>query len=66
VAEGVETQEQLDFLIRLECDTIQGYFLSEPVPAQQFAQQILQPNFPAMVLPAEPVGSYHPRHESKK
>jgi len=35
VAEGVETQEQLDFFIDLECDEIQGYFFSPPVKAEQ-------------------------------
>lgn len=31
VAEGVERQEQLDYLIRHECDKIQGYLFSKPV-----------------------------------
>ncbi len=35
VAEGVETQEQLDFLARQRCDIIQGYYFSQPLlPAQ--------------------------------
>ena len=33
IAEGVETQEQLDFLARNGCDALQGYYLSPPVPA---------------------------------
>jgi len=33
VAEGVETQAQLDFLAAAGCTTIQGYLLSRPVPA---------------------------------
>jgi diguanylate cyclase (GGDEF)-like protein len=37
VAEGVETQEQLDALWQLGCDQSQGYLHSKPVPAQQFA-----------------------------
>ncbi len=36
VAEGVETQEQLLFLKQHECDTYQGYLLSEAIPAEQF------------------------------
>jgi predicted signal transduction protein with EAL and GGDEF domain len=32
VAEGVETQEAHDQLARLGCDTIQGYWLSPPLP----------------------------------
>lgn len=34
IAEGVETQEQLAFLRRNDCDEIQGYVYSEPVPAE--------------------------------
>jgi diguanylate cyclase (GGDEF)-like protein len=36
VAEGVETEEQLDYLRRHRCDEIQGYFFSRPVPAADF------------------------------
>ncbi len=32
VAEGVETQEQLKYLICHECDKIQGYLFSKPLP----------------------------------
>jgi len=31
VAEGVETQEQLDYLQNIGCDWVQGYFLSRPL-----------------------------------
>jgi len=37
VAEGVESQEQLDTLWQLGCDQSQGYLHSKPVPARQFA-----------------------------
>ncbi|MBI4549662.1 MAG: EAL domain-containing protein [Candidatus Omnitrophica bacterium] len=36
VAEGVETQEQLDFLKKNKCDIVQGFLFSKPVPADQF------------------------------
>jgi EAL domain-containing protein (putative c-di-GMP-specific phosphodiesterase class I) len=33
VAEGVETQAQIDFLLALGCTTVQGYMLGRPLPA---------------------------------
>ena len=35
VAEGVETQEQLEYLHGLGCNLVQGYYFSKPVPAGQ-------------------------------
>jgi diguanylate cyclase (GGDEF)-like protein/PAS domain S-box-containing protein len=35
VAEGVETQEQLDLLRSLDCTAAQGYLISRPLPAEQ-------------------------------
>ncbi|WP_374565041.1 EAL domain-containing protein [Nitrosomonas sp.] len=37
VAEGVETQVQLDFLKKHDCELIQGYFFSKPLPAEDLA-----------------------------
>ncbi|HEY3124221.1 MAG TPA: EAL domain-containing protein, partial [Thermoanaerobaculia bacterium] len=36
VAEGVETEAQLEFLRAQKCDEMQGYLFSPPVPAAQF------------------------------
>lgn len=36
VAEGVETQEQLEFLTRHACDAMQGFYFSEPLPPEEF------------------------------
>jgi EAL domain-containing protein (putative c-di-GMP-specific phosphodiesterase class I) len=38
VAEGVETDAQMQFLTKHGCDILQGYFLSPPVPAGEFAR----------------------------
>ena len=54
VAEGVETAEQVQYLMDHNCDLIQGYFLSRPLPTSKIVLQftksgtiqdsILQPN----------------------
>lgn len=36
VAEGVETELQLDFLRRRRCDEVQGYLIGKPVSAAEF------------------------------
>lgn len=38
IAEGVETEEQHQYLEEAECDAIQGYFHSRPVPAEEFTR----------------------------
>lgn len=45
VAEGVETREQLDFLIENGCDQIQGYFFSKPISGEEFEQKVLNREF---------------------
>ncbi|MCO4759241.1 MAG: EAL domain-containing protein, partial [Oceanospirillaceae bacterium] len=42
VAEGVETPEQLDFLIQHGCDQVQGYLYSPPVPFKDFVRMLEQ------------------------
>lgn len=38
IAEGIEKQEQLDFLCALGCDEIQGYFYARPLPEDEFVE----------------------------
>jgi diguanylate cyclase (GGDEF)-like protein/PAS domain S-box-containing protein len=40
VAEGVETQEQLDFLAQQQCEVAQGFLLGRPVPAPEFMRRL--------------------------
>jgi diguanylate cyclase (GGDEF)-like protein len=43
VAEGVESEEAWRRLAELECDTIQGFFLGQPVPANQISPRAEAP-----------------------
>jgi EAL domain-containing protein (putative c-di-GMP-specific phosphodiesterase class I)/DNA-binding response OmpR family regulator len=44
VAEGVEDVEQRDLLCNLECDLIQGYLYSKPIPAADFSNWLTTQN----------------------
>lgn len=43
VSEGVETQEQADFLNSINCDIAQGYLFARPMPMEEY-EQIYYPN----------------------
>ncbi|WP_052360681.1 putative bifunctional diguanylate cyclase/phosphodiesterase [Oceanobacillus manasiensis] len=38
IAEGVETHDQIEFLIAENCDEMQGYYFSKPLPPGKLAQ----------------------------
>ena len=42
IAEGIETQEQLDLLLGADCDYGQGYWFSRPVPATEFEKLLFK------------------------
>lgn len=42
IAEGVETEEQLNFLQKHNCDEIQGFYFSPPLSCQRFEQLFRQ------------------------
>ncbi|MEG1755708.1 MAG: EAL domain-containing protein [Clostridia bacterium] len=40
VAEGVETEEQLEILKGMDCNIVQGYYFSRPMPQDDFIQYL--------------------------
>jgi EAL domain-containing protein (putative c-di-GMP-specific phosphodiesterase class I) len=44
VAEGVETAEQFEYLLRKSCAFVQGYYFSEPVAAEDLPRRISEIN----------------------
>ncbi len=62
VAEGVEEYEQLEFLNQHECDEVQGYLFSKPVPLETF-EQMLETGY---LKPAKPRVCKVPCEERRK
>lgn len=52
IAEGVEQKEEMDFLRDLGCHEMQGFYLSKPLPAEEFARFTHQHNGQQSPLPA--------------
>ena len=48
VAEGVETQEQLDCLRQADCDQVQGYLFGKPMPADEVRRLFTGPALAAL------------------
>jgi diguanylate cyclase len=51
VAEGVENQRQLDILSELNCDLVQGFLFSRPLPADEFSELLIGRNQKEQLLP---------------
>ena len=51
LAEGVETNEQLEYLKSLDCDEFQGYLFSRPLSANDF-ESFVSSKQPATESPA--------------
>jgi diguanylate cyclase len=52
LAEGVEDQAQFAYLKQLGCDTVQGYYVSRPVPAAEFAKLLVSFDGSSLAAPA--------------
>ena len=42
VAEGVETEEQYEYLKKIDCDNIQGFLLGKPMPEDEISNLLMQ------------------------
>ncbi|WP_416149895.1 EAL domain-containing protein [Salipaludibacillus sp. HK11] len=62
VAEGVEKIEQLEFLKQKDCDLIQGYLFSKPVPTKAF-EQIMKTGY---LIPIKENQKEVPKQEGRK
>jgi len=40
IVEGVETKEQVEFIKKIGCDVIQGYYYSKPIPKEEFEEYV--------------------------
>jgi EAL domain-containing protein (putative c-di-GMP-specific phosphodiesterase class I) len=42
IAEGVETQEEVDYLKQIGCDAFQGFYFSKPIPVEEFEKGFMK------------------------
>lgn len=42
ISEGVETIQQLEFLREINCDMVQGYIISRPIPMDEFEEKFIK------------------------
>ncbi len=60
IAEGVEAETQVDYLARLNCNEIQGYFFCRPLPADEVEKYVRKKNaFPNMLHNRPDMPSIH-------
>ena len=53
IAEGVETQDQFEFLRLHGCDEMQGYYFSRPLPVEQITSALREGR--RLELPSPPL-----------
>ncbi len=54
IAEGVETQEQLDFLSHEHCPSVQGFLVGKPLPIEEYAELVGRPPSAALLRTQRP------------
>lgn len=45
ICEGVETEEQVEFLKSTECNIVQGFLFDKPLPVEQFEERLKLPKY---------------------
>ncbi len=51
IAEGIETQAQIDALNSIACEYFQGYFFSKPIPANEFSELLHASSTKGLAIP---------------
>jgi len=59
IVEGVETEDQLNYLESVGCGYVQGFYFAKPMPAADYE------DFIQMKVPQQTVAQLHPEHDKK-